>query len=139
MIDTATAAMNHMMSKEDFFNLLIDKGLIALDERGSVFLTRKGREEGGSSVFFGQVNTFLWPDDFSLQNTDIPLPKDWIGSPGLAKEFCVDETTVNNILYDKGLIEPKDGGWVATEEGIIEGGVTKNHHISGKPFVIWPN
>lgn len=59
-------------------------------------------------------------------------------STTLGEKLGVDSKKVNQVLSELGWVERSKKGWVPTTQGKKLHAESREHHLSGVPFVLWP-
>jgi hypothetical protein len=61
-----------------------------------------------------------------------------LNATSMGEKFQLSSQRMNLVLAELGWITKSKKGWVLTPQGQTLGGVQKEHHQTGVPFVLWP-
>jgi hypothetical protein len=113
---------------------------------GGWSLTPAGEAAGGKYLESKRFGRYIaWPasaaSDPRIGGSDAPAPDIAAGQltpTKIGEELGLSATRVNFLLSELGWIEKGLKGWKLTKQGAKIGGVQREHHRSGIPFVVWP-
>lgn len=119
-------------------------GWLAKAESGWT-LTPAGEAAGGQYVESKRFGRYIgWPPalagDPRIGGGEAPAAEvgnNTLTPTKLGEEIGLSATRVNLLLSELGWIEKGLKGWKLTKQGAKIGGVQREHHRSGIPFVVW--
>jgi hypothetical protein len=137
---TATALAKQLgVSVKTIFNTLSEANFVC-KQGNDWILTDEGRKAGAEERKSQKYGTFLiWPKDLLSREEDSNILKNaTLSSTKLGGKLGLTANRINRILNEIGWIDRGVKGWKITLQGEKYGGVQKQHHQTGVPFVVWP-
>ncbi len=142
-ISTSALAKAKGISNKDLFSQLEALSLIQRTNDAWALLPA-GEAKGGTyhnHPKYGQYIT--WPSDIVLDAAKPATKTQTVNkaaqsATALGKLFNLSANRLNSILSELGWINKSLKGWNVTSSGEAVGGVQKEDHRSGVPYVIWP-
>ncbi len=139
--DLSTTALAKALNKEIqvVFQQLIDLGLIV--KNGDTWdLTPSGKAKGGIYKDSNHGRFIAWPESFKSELEAPHTAQNLVTATSIGKSFDLPASRVNSILSELGwIIRDNIKGWQITNLGKRLGGVQSRDHVSGVPYVRWPD
>jgi phage antirepressor YoqD-like protein len=142
-ISTSALAKIHGTAAKELFNQFTEQGFIVRDGE-SWALTKAGESNGGEyqeSAKFGKY--IVWPESIQIESQgevdSTQTSQSLITAKNLASHFDISANKINFILSELGWLKKGIKGWIATEQGLKNGGIQTEDRKSGIPFVRWPD
>jgi hypothetical protein len=67
-----------------------------------------------------------------------PQSTSLLSSTHLGEKLGISGQKINQVLAELGWIQREKKGWIPTEQGLKLCAKSKEHHLTGTPFVLWP-
>ena len=129
-ISTTALSKKLSITKPELDKALLDQNLIQL--------TDKGIEAGGIIKKHPTHGEYIaWPQDIQLSH-EVLKSSELYSSTQIGEKYNISARKINMILSEIGFTQKYLKGWNITKLGQKYGGVQKENHKSGVPFVVWP-
>jgi len=136
-ISTTALAKAHNLVANELFSRFLELGYLSKEDKKWI-LTEKGKEVGGEYKSFEKngekIEYIAWLENMPIESQE---SKNHLTSTHLGKHFDLSSRRINSVLNEIGLIKKALKGWKVTKLGNSIGGVEKEHHKTGVPYVVW--
>jgi len=137
-ISTTILAKAHNITANELFTQLSKLGFLVNEENKWV-LTQQGKAVGGEYKSFTKNNETIeyiaWLEGMQIESTK--ENNKHLTSTDIGKHFELSSGRINTILNEIGIIKKALKGWKVTKLGSSVGGIEKEHHQTGIPYVVW--
>lgn len=140
-ISTSALAKKHGLSPKELFQRFESASFLQR-KNDSWQLTNAGKAAGGELKKHAKYGEYVaWPEGFTIDKIDSVASSaaKAISATQVGKHFGISANKINFIFSELGWLEKALKGWKATAQGLRVGGVQKEDHRSGIPYVAWPD
>jgi len=147
-ISTSRLAKELGMQVSSVFDQLREMGLI--QKTGDKWeLTEPGEQRGGKYLSSKKYGTWIaWPKDVikvdsgseeaEVKTFNEAASERHLTATSLGRMYGIPATRMNYVLSELGWIQKALKGWKVTQQGTAVGGIQREDHRSGIPYVVWP-
>ncbi len=105
---------------------------------GKFRLTDLGKEKGGVIIDHPKYGKYIaWDERIDIPNKLITQGRAFYSATKMGEKYKLSARKINMILSEMGYIEKYLKGWTITLLGSKNGGIQKENHQSGVPYVEW--